>query len=638
MEFSEIEMNLRIIHCFVVACALGCSGLSQAAEPSDTVATGMSGSLSEVVVTGSNQAMRSNLIPYTVSVVDARQLEAVGTTQLLSALSGSVPSLFVTERSILGFGVSSNGGSGHIKMRGVGGDRASAVLMMVDGQPQFAGIYSHHVADLYDKENVERVEVLRGPGSVLYGSNAMAGVINVITKKERRDGNHTTLTTQYGSYNTWLTTLANSNRFGRFSSTVSMSYDRTDGTCDNFDFKQMSGYAKVGYDMSDNWKIAADYTLMNFKGNDPIFPRLSDPTSSDIYHQSITRGDASVAVSNRYGAATSGDIRVYYSYGNHFIDDPRHFHSLDDRFGAMLYQNFAPWSGADATAGFDFDIYSGEIPMSGGRPHKPGNLPTMSRQKIKEYSPYVTLAQSFLMDRLVLNGGVRMANSNRFTTRWVPQGGIVGNLPWGTTLKGSVAMGYRNPSFRELYLYMMANPHLRPEKMMNYEVSVSQGWGEILSGSLTLYYSSGSEMIQVVDMHNVNTGTFRNKGVEVSLQSRPVRSLWLNAYYSYLHSSLSNLTGAPRHQYSLSADWQPLRQLTVSAMMKGVARLYVSDLTPLQSFATLDFKVSYTPCRYATIFTRLENVTDARYTLMRGYRMPGFTAMGGVKLSFSTNK
>lgn len=627
-------MNIRYIHNFITAGAFAVSVCAFGMEYTDTLGTAQS--LSEVVVTGSNQALRSNLLPYTVSVVDSRQLEAVGSTQLLSALSGRVPSLFVTERSILGFGVSSNGGSGHIKMRGVGGDRASAVLMMVDGQPQFAGIYSHHVADFYEKDNVERVEVLRGPGSVLYGSNAMAGVINVITKRERKPGNHTVLTTQYGSYNTWLTTLTNSSRFGRFSSMLSLSYDRTDGTCDNFDFKQMSGYAKVGYDINANWKSSVDYTLMNFKGNDPIFPRLNDPSSTAIYHQSITRGDASLTVSNRYGDQTSGDIRVYYSYGNHFIDDPRHFHSLDDRFGAMLYQNFTPWSGADATAGFDFDIYSGRIPVSGGQEHRPGSLQTMERQKIKEYSPYLTLAQSLLGERLVLNGGVRMANSNRFTTRWIPQGGIVGNLPSGTTLKGSVAMGYRNPSFRELYLYRMANPDLRPEKMMNYEVSASQKWGHILGASVTLYYSSGSEMIQTVDMRNVNTGRFINKGVEISLDSRPMNHLWLNASYSYLHSSLDNLTGAPRHQYSLGADWQALRRLTVSAQMKGVARLYVSDLTPLQSFATLDFKISYTPCEYATVFARLENVTDARYTLMRGYPMPGFTAMGGVKLSFST--
>lgn len=65
--------------------------------------------------------------------------------------------------------------------------------MMVDGQPQFAGIYSHHIADFYDKEYVERVEVLRGPGSVLYGSNAMAGAINVITRTAKADGVRTVL-------------------------------------------------------------------------------------------------------------------------------------------------------------------------------------------------------------------------------------------------------------------------------------------------------------------------------------------------------------------------------------------------------------------------------------------------------------
>lgn len=135
--------------------------------------------LNEVVVTGTTNSVSQKLLPYTVSVINNRQLEAAGQTQVLSAISGMVPSLFVSQRSIFGFGVS-NGGAGHIKLRGVGGDRASAVLMMVDGQPQFAGIYSHHIADFYDKEYVERVEVLRGPGSVLYGSNAMAGAINVI--------------------------------------------------------------------------------------------------------------------------------------------------------------------------------------------------------------------------------------------------------------------------------------------------------------------------------------------------------------------------------------------------------------------------------------------------------------------------
>lgn len=107
--------------------------------------------IGEVVVTGSNNATGRNLLPYTVTTVGSPQLEATGQSQLLSAISVQVPSLFVSERNIFGFGVSS-GGSGGIKIRGVGGSPTNSVLMMVDGQPQFAGIYSHHVADFYGTE------------------------------------------------------------------------------------------------------------------------------------------------------------------------------------------------------------------------------------------------------------------------------------------------------------------------------------------------------------------------------------------------------------------------------------------------------------------------------------------------------
>ena len=138
-------MNAKV-YLSVPVCLLAAA---TAAGQTDSIAAT---ALNEVVVTGSNSAVGRNLIPYTVSVIGTEALESAGSSQLLSVISGRVPSLFVTERGILGFTVGSHGGAGHIKMRGVGGDRASAVLMMVDGQPQFAGIYSHHVADFYSKE------------------------------------------------------------------------------------------------------------------------------------------------------------------------------------------------------------------------------------------------------------------------------------------------------------------------------------------------------------------------------------------------------------------------------------------------------------------------------------------------------
>ena len=619
-------MDIRTIVSAIILSALPATA-SSATESADSIHP-----LGEVVVTGTNAGVAKNRLPYSVSVIGEERLQSTGQTQVLSAISGMVPSLFVSERSIFGFGVS-NGGSGHIKLRGVGGDRASAVLMMVDGQPQFAGIYSHHIADFYDKEYVERVEVLRGPGSVLYGSNAMAGAINVITKQAAADGVHTTISTQYGSYNTWLTSATNTTRFGRFTSLASASYNRTDGTVDNFDFKQADGYVKVGYDFSTQWKAAADYTLMHFKGNDPIYPKLSNPESTDIYRQSITRGEASLSATNTY-AGTNGTARVYYSYGSHFVDDPRHFHSRDDRFGVIVYQNFSPWRGASATVGFDFDRYSGEIPVSGGNQHAPGSMSTIGRKKINEYSPYVTLSQSLGGELLNLNGGVRMANSDMFDTQWVPQLGFALNPGDGYTVKGTLAMGYRNPSFRELYLYRMANPDLQPEKMMNYEVSAGKRFSRYLNIDVTLYYSRGCDMIQVLDNRNTNTGRFINKGVEVSASSHPLDNLRLYASYSYLHTSLNNLTGAPKNQYYLGGELTLWDRLKIAADLKGTGSLYVADDVKHQNYALLNMKLTYSVCRYADIFTRLENITDARYTINRGYEMPGFTALGGIKVSF----
>ena len=603
--------------------------------------------LGEVVVTGSNQATSRNLLPYTVSIVNSRQLEATGKTQLLSALSGEVPSLFVSQRNIFGFGVS-NGGSGGIKIRGVGGSPTNAILMMVDGQPQFAGLYSHPVADFYETEYVDHVEVLRGPGSVLYGSNAMGGVINVITKQARQDGVHTTLSSQYGSYNTWQSSLTNMVRKGKFSSLVSLGYDRTDGLQDHFDFKQASLYAKVGYDVAKNWSLFADYSLMNFIGNDPIYAKLRNAESTDIYHQNVTRGEASVTLSNQYAAsATNGAVRIYYSYGNHYIDDPNHFHSLDDRFGILAYQNFSPWKMATATVGFDFNTYTGKIPMSGGHAYgdgsRPAQMQTIDRKSITEYSPYITLQQALFKGILTLNGGLRMANSDRFGSHWLPQVGFAVHPGDDWTLKASLAKGYRNPSFREMYLYAVANPDLNPESMMNYEASIAKHFSRYLSMDVTAYFSEGSNLIQTASVptadggttnRNMNTGSFINKGIEVSAQSHPLDVLSLRASYSFMHTSLSNLTAAPKNQYFLGIGWQALKWLSVDAELKGVGGLYVADNVERQNYALLGLRLTYKPVKFLDIFAHFDNIANAKYQINYGYEMPGFTAMGGVKVRF----
>ena len=132
-------------------------------------------------------------------------------------------------------------------------------------------------------------------------------------------------------------------------------------------------------------------------------------------------------------------------------------------------------------------------------------------------------------------------------------------------------------------------------------------------------------------MKNQNPGTLINKGIEVSARSHPTDNLHVYATYSYLRTSLRNLTGAPKNQYYLGVDWRPCKALEIGADVKGIGGLYVSDGIARQNYALLDMKISYELCRYLSLFCRLENITDAHYVINRGYDMPGFTAMGGFK-------
>lgn len=179
----------------------------------------------------------------------------------------------------------------------------------------------------------------------------------------------------------------------------------------------------------------------------------------------------------------------------------------------------------------------------------------------------------------------------------------------------------------------MANPDLKPESMMNYEVTVGKHLGRWLNIDVTAYYSKGSDMIQVLNMKNVNTGSFINKGIEVSARSHPLDCLQLWATYSYMHTSLSDLTGAPKNQYYLGAGWDVISTLHLDAEMKGVGGLYVADDVRNQSYVTVNLRASWQVIRQLQLFLNLDNITDARYTVNRGYPMPGFTVMGGIKLT-----
>ena len=222
----------------------------QASEPTDTLASERNYTLNEVVVTGTCNATDIRHLPMTISVVGRTQLENRYQPSVLPALTEQVPGLFVTSRGVMGYGVST-GAAGGFSLRGMSGN--AQMLVLIDGHPQYMGLFGHPISDAYQTMLADRVEVLRGPASVLYGSNAMGGVINIVTRKMQEDGIKTHINIGGGSYGTLQTEATNQVKKGKFSSTVSASYNRSDGHRPDMGFEQYGGYAKLGYDLNEYW-------------------------------------------------------------------------------------------------------------------------------------------------------------------------------------------------------------------------------------------------------------------------------------------------------------------------------------------------------------------------------------------------
>ncbi|MDP4278708.1 MAG: TonB-dependent receptor plug domain-containing protein, partial [Bacteroidota bacterium] len=203
-------------------------GLAQGQVKKDTTQVEKHYKIDEVVVTGTKNETDRRYLPMTVSVVNQQQISQHYEPSLLPILTEQVPGLFTTSRGVMGYGVSA-GAAGGISLRGIGGSPTTELLVLIDGHPQYMGLMGHPLADAYQSMLAEKVEVVRGPASVLYGSNAMGGVINIVTHKSQEEGIKNNIQVGYGSYNTLMAEASDFVKKGRFSSVSSISYDRTDG-------------------------------------------------------------------------------------------------------------------------------------------------------------------------------------------------------------------------------------------------------------------------------------------------------------------------------------------------------------------------------------------------------------------------
>ena len=600
--------------------------------------------IDEVVVTGTRDSTDVRQLSQTISVVDRITIEQSMQPSLLPILTEQIPGLFTTSRGVMGYGVS-GGAAGGISLRGLSGG-SGQMMVLIDGHPQYMGLMGHPIADAYQSFLADRIEVLRGPASVLYGSNAMGGVVNIVTRKIADDGVSTNLHAGYGSYNTLETEFTNRIRKGRFSSVVSGSYNRTDGHRDDMGFEQYGGYAKLGYEISRNWKVNADINVTHFNASQPgsITVPLVDAD------QSITRGMTSFAVENNYHR-TSGALSFFYNWGNHWINDgytpnptdrnnPKdyRFDSHDDMMGVSLYQSASLFNGNRITVGFDLFHFGGMAwnrYVSGNRLGESENIVDKSMTEIAGYADFRQHIGRFL----TANVGIRADNHSEIGTEWIPQAGLAFHLPHSMEMKASASKGFRYPTIREMYMFPPRNPELEPESMWNYELSLSQRLlNNRLHYSINVFYIDGKNLIIAVPREgttplNMNTGSIDNTGLEIQLAYR-INATWsADANYSYLHMK-NPVLAAPEHKLYAGAAFSKSRW-TVSTGIQYVSGLYTST-NPIitEDFVLWNIRASFDCTKWLGIWARGENLLAQKYEINAGYPMPRATVMTGVNMKF----
>ena len=632
----------RFVLAFFTGCLISAVSL-QAQTSKDSTKVARSYAINEVVVTGTRSETDVRHLPMTVSVVGRPQLEASQQTSVLPVLNSQVPGFFSTSRGVMGYGVAT-GASGQMSLRGIGGPAQAALpttglLVLIDGHPQYMGLMGHPIADAYQTMMAERVEVLRGPASVLYGSNAMGGVINIVTRKMQEDGIRTNINIGAGSYGSIQTEATNRIRKGRFSSTVTASYNRTDGHRADMAFEQYGGYAKLGYDFMDNWKVWGDVNVTRFNATNPgsvMKPYIDND-------QRITRGMTSFALENYY-EKTSGALSFFYNWGDHWINDgyqpggeplQYRFNSNDQMLGVSWYQSVQLFQGNRLTVGADYFHFGGEA----WNQFFDGHRETSANKSLNEVAGYVDFRQD-IAAWLTLDAGARVDYHSQTGTEFIPQVGLAFHLPENAEIKAMASKGFRNPTIREMYMFPPQNPDLKPEKLWNYELSFSQRlMDNRLSYGLNVFYINGENLIIRLPnpngsgMLNQNSGEIENWGAEanVGYQFNPVWSVMAN--YSWLHME-NPVLASPEHKLYGGVNFRKGRW-SASTGIQYVKGLYTDlDAATKENFVLWDMQGSFKATNYLSFYVRGENLLAQRYEINAGYPMPKATFMGGVNINF----
>lgn len=590
-----------------------------------------------------------------VTVITADQIEQRQQRTLPEVLQ-DVPGLNVVQNG-------SPGGIADVFMRGTNPNHTKVLIDGIDVSDPSAANGEFDFSQVLASD-IDRIEVLRGPQSGLYGSDAIGGVINIITKAGKGPPK-ATASIEGGSFGTFNQTADISGSLARFNYDASIIHYRTTNTQVtpselvppgrplNDDFYDNTTYAtKLGANLTDNFDLGlvARYVNTDLRATADDFVGPEAIRSDNGDHELFTRGTAHLKLFDGLLDQTLG--YGYTNYRRRIFDpndatlalgnDPDYFRGERNKID---YQGIV-------------HVLAGQI-VSFGAEHERDTI-NDSSPATGAYSNNAGFAQlqSSFGERFFNTASVRYDRNSQFggkATYRIAPAMIVPETD--TTFRGSVGTGFKAPTLDQLFdsepaFDFFANPNLRPETSFGWDAGVEQRFlDRRASAGVTYFHNDIKNLIdfEFIDPLNstlVNVGRATTYGVESFAAYKPWDALSLRADYTYTVArddvTDEPLTRRPKHKASLSATWQVTERASLSGSVIYNGTWFDANrsgsMTGIKAspYTLVNIAGSYDVGHGVTAFARIDNLTNRRYQDPVGFLHQGLGVFGGVKVALDT--
>ena len=599
----------------------------------------------EVVVTGTPGERKIDDVTSTVGVVDEEEIEASNANYVMDVI-GSMPGVYIQRNGIYG--------RQFISIRGLGSN-LRRLQVLVDGRPEKMSLFGCTVSQTLPLSNVERIEVVRGSESTLYGTDAMGGVINIITKRKREEGFESSALLSYGAHASMHSLVQHGGKSGAFDYYVTYDHKQTDGHRKNSEYGADFASMRVGYDFNDTWRTEFSGQYFKDDGEDP--GPQNDPYINDD-KQEYMRYSMDADLIGKWDNSEFL-LTIYDNEGEHEFEMPTisdYWHSKDRTSGLHARYSREVYRQNDMkdtiTAGYEFQ-YQWAEPQDDYVAWATANMPAkfMDLGEYERNNHDIYAFNEFAKGKLIHTLGLRGHYDDQ-EEEWkaLPHFGLLYAFTNSTTARTKISKGYRLPRFSELHLFPAHNEDLEPEEVWSYEIALNHYFTPWLSARINPFFMDVKNMVQTVANAspppasiNTNSGAFEIKGVEVGIETMPVDNLNLTLNYTYTNiedgpdaNPHVNREGEPESVVDAVATYS-IAKLTVSADAEYVSGLYDSnllaggDIMKVDDFVVFGLKGTYKFHKNVSYFVGVENLFNTEYEKIPGYEMPGTMLYMGLK-------